>query len=75
MTTYHPLPEAHRLRLQEIIADAIRKRKGGKSFVARLFGCTRHTIKLAAAGQDVHPWTAKSVAETFAARDAEGKKP
>lgn len=70
MLDYQPLPEAHQKRVQAIIVA-----KGGKSAAARLFGVTRQTIKAAANGLPVHPWTAENVAAKIAARDAAGKAP
>lgn len=70
MLNYQPLPEALQRRLAAIVVA-----KGGKSQAARLFDCSRMTIKAAIAGQPVHPWTADNVARKIAERDAAGKNP
>jgi hypothetical protein len=70
MINYQPIPEAHQKRIAAIIAA-----KNGKSQAARIFGCSRQTIKAAAGGLPVHPWSAKELAEKIAARDAAGKNP
>lgn len=70
MIDCQPLSEEHRNRIAAVITA-----KGGKSQAARIFRCSRLTIKAAVAGQPVHPWTAKNFADVIAARDAAGKVP
>jgi hypothetical protein len=70
MIIYQPLPESHQKRIAAVVAA-----KGGKSQAARIFECSRLTIKAVISGQPVHPWTAVKMAEKIAARDAAGKHP
>ena len=71
MIDHQPIPEAHQKRIVALIAAA----KGGKSGAARLLKCDRQTVKAAAAGLPVHPYTAGRLAQAIAARDKEGKNP
>ena len=71
MITYAPLPEVLRKRIVAVIAAA----KGNKSHAARVFGCSRLTIKAAVAGLPVHPWMADRVTKMIAERDEAGKQP
>ena len=71
MITYQPLPEVIQKRIVAVIAAA----KGNKSHAARVFKCSRLTIKAAAAGLPVHPWMEERFTKMIAERDASGKQP
>ena len=69
MIDYQPLPENHQKRIVAIIAVK------NKSGAARIFGCTRQSIKAAAGGLPVHPYLALRLVQKLAERDAAGKVP
>jgi hypothetical protein len=70
MVNHQPLPETHRNRIAAVI-----RAKGGKSQAARIFECSRSSIKTAVEGGNIHPWLADRIAKAIAKRDAEGKQP
>jgi hypothetical protein len=73
MISYQSLPVVLQKRVVALLAA--NADKGGKSQVARILKCSRLTIKAAAAGLPVHPWTTDRLAKAFAERDAAGKSP
>lgn len=71
MINYQPAPEEIQKRVNALISA----KPGGKSQVARIFGCSRLTVKACAAGLPLHPYTVESIWKVILARDAAGKRP